>query len=177
MSELSPIFQTLEDRDNPDEVEQHGPYQSEISHWLGKGYYFWDRNITRAHWWGRKWYKGNPYIICQAKAVFEKESFFDLYDNPEHWEFFEQYAQKLKAKFHKDNLRASFILRDMREKGNFPFKIMRVETPDCGGDQRYYFNGHSFLNTNKAIQLCIYDKSLIHDYHIVYPTDYTIPIG
>lgn len=135
MSELSPIFQTLEDRDNPDKVEQHGPYQSEMSHWLGKGYYFWDRNITRAHWWGRK------------------------------------------AKFHKDNLRASFILRDMREKGNFPFKIMRVETSDCGGDQRYYFNGHSFLNTNKAIQLCIYDKSLIHDYHIVYPTDYTIPIG
>ncbi len=177
MSELSPIFQTLEDRDNPDEVEQHGPYQSAKSHWLGRGYYFWYRNINRAHWWGRTWYNGNPYIICQAKAVFEKESFFDLYDNPEHCEFFEQYANKLKAYYHKKIIRASYVLYDMRKNGNFPFKIIRVETSNCGGDQRYYFNEHSFLNTNKAIQLCIYDKSLIHDYHIVYSTDYTIPIG
>lgn len=177
MSELSPIFQTLEDRDNPDEVEQHGPYQSAVSHWAGKGYYFWDRNINRAHWWGITHYNGNPYIICQAKVVFDDDSFFDLYNNPEHCEFFDKYTLQLEKIFPNQIIHAHYVLHHMRSKGNFPFKLMRFESENCGGDNRHPFPKYSFLNTNKAIQLCIYDKSLIHDYHIVYPTNYTIPIG
>lgn len=177
MPELNPIFQTLEDRCNPDEVEQHGPYQSEKSHWLGKGYYFWDRNINRAHWWGKTWYKGEPYIICQAKAVFDDDSFFDLYNNLEHCKLFEEYTQLLEEKFPNRVIHATYVLFHMRNSGNFPFKLMRIETENCGGDNRYPFSRYSFLNTNKAIQLCIYDKSLIQDYHVVYPTSYVIPIG
>lgn len=177
MPKLSPIFQTLEDRLNPDTVEKHGPYESGKSHWLGKGYYFWDRNIQRAHWWGNRWYHNSSYMICQAEVIYQDESFFDLFNNQEHCDFFEQYARKLAQKYPKENLSAEYVLYHMRENGNFPFKIMRVESENCGGDSRYHFNGYSFLNTNKAIQLCIYDKSLIQDYHIVFPEIYVNPIG
>ena len=48
------IYQTLEDRQNYEEVEQHGPYFCSVTYpngilkkgskqpWLGSGYYFWD---------------------------------------------------------------------------------------------------------------------------------------
>ena len=48
------IFQTLEDRNNPDEVESQGPFICTNNPWLGKGYYFWDTFLDLAHWWGTK---------------------------------------------------------------------------------------------------------------------------
>ena len=39
------IYQTVEDRGNPDYVEQHGPFIcTNKNAWLGEGYYFWDTN-------------------------------------------------------------------------------------------------------------------------------------
>ena len=44
------IYQTLEDRDNYDEVEECGPFPCCSSNaWLGKGCYFWDDEIIVAH--------------------------------------------------------------------------------------------------------------------------------
>ena len=43
------IFQTLEDRNNPDEVESQGPFICTNNPWLGKGYYFWDTFLDLAH--------------------------------------------------------------------------------------------------------------------------------
>lgn len=35
------IYQTVEDRENPDYVEQHGPFIcTNKNAWLGEGYYF-----------------------------------------------------------------------------------------------------------------------------------------
>ena len=42
------IFQTLEDRNNPDEVESQGPFICTNNPWLGKGYYFWDTFLDLA---------------------------------------------------------------------------------------------------------------------------------
>ena len=58
------IYQTLEDRQNYEDVEEHGPYfcyaryangnpKSGVKEpWLGEGYYFWDTRIADARWWG-----------------------------------------------------------------------------------------------------------------------------
>lgn len=54
------IYQTLEDRQNYDDVEEHGPYfccardangipkNGVKEPWLGEGYYFWDTRIADA---------------------------------------------------------------------------------------------------------------------------------
>ncbi len=177
MAKLTPVYQTLEDRCNPDEVELNGAYKSEKSHWLGQGYYFWDRSIRRAHWWGQTWYVGKDYMICEASVICEDAFFFDLYDNPEHSEFFEKYAEDLKKRFPQKTIKAKYVLFHMRKNNRFPYKMMRVESERCGGDNRIPFNDYSFVNTNKAIQICVYDKSIIHNYHVVYPDSYIVPIG
>jgi len=76
-------FQTVEDRDNPDEVEAIGPFICRRANaWLGEGYYFWDTNIDWAHEWGQRGYLNN-YIICQAQVTID-ENCFDLVGNLRH---------------------------------------------------------------------------------------------
>lgn len=65
------IYQTLEDRNNDNEIETHGPYfcslhddKGQIKHgiktpWLGEGYYFWDTRKEDAQWWGEITYNKN----------------------------------------------------------------------------------------------------------------------
>ena len=53
-------YQTLEDRDNPDEIETNGSYRCRSSNaWLGIGYYFWDSNAQWANEWGEKSYSNS----------------------------------------------------------------------------------------------------------------------
>ena len=41
-------YHTVEDRDNPDEIEADGPFKcTRGDAWLGPGYYFWDSKITQ----------------------------------------------------------------------------------------------------------------------------------
>lgn len=49
------LFQAVKDLDNPDEIEQNGPFKCRREDaWLGEGYYFWDSFVELAHWWGRE---------------------------------------------------------------------------------------------------------------------------
>ena len=58
------LYQTVEDRGNPKEILNNGPFQCTRSPWLGNGYYFWDSFIELAHWWGRQGYHGQ-YVITK----------------------------------------------------------------------------------------------------------------
>lgn len=72
---VADIYQTLEDRQNYEEIEAHGPYfcseryQNGIlkkgvkEPWLGEGYYFWDSRISDAQWWGDTIYSKKGYVI------------------------------------------------------------------------------------------------------------------
>jgi hypothetical protein len=76
------LYQTLQDRDNPQEIEDYGPYICNWENtWLGDGYYFWDGHIELAHWWGRV-HRHNKYIICEADAVYDTKC-WDLYSRPD----------------------------------------------------------------------------------------------
>ena len=80
-------YQTLQDKGDPGEIEEHGPYKClRQDAWLGFGYYFWDTKIEWAHWWGENSY-GNEYIICQAQINID-EKCFDLVGNVSHQEDF-----------------------------------------------------------------------------------------
>lgn len=72
---LTNIYQALENRENDEEVEEHGPFFcSEVESsgnmkkgvrepWLGSGYYFWDSRIEDAKWWGETVYRRNGYVV------------------------------------------------------------------------------------------------------------------
>ena len=79
-------YQTLEDRDNIDYVENEGPFKCTRSDaWLGHGYYFWDTNIDWAINWGNKSFKrtGKEYIIGHSKIDLSNKC-FDLVGNVQH---------------------------------------------------------------------------------------------
>lgn len=53
------LYQTVEDRNNPSEIETEGPFLCVRNNaWLGRGYYFWDTFVELAHWWGNTIYQG-----------------------------------------------------------------------------------------------------------------------
>lgn len=94
--EKTTIYQTLEDRDNDEEVQEHGPYWCDLYEadgkkkegikepWLGAGYYFWDTLIEDAHWWGRTIYPKKGYIVCQSQYDSHSPHLFDLVGNVSH---------------------------------------------------------------------------------------------
>ena len=92
------IYQTLEDRQNYGEVEEHGPFfcyvrddngipKSGVKEpWLGEGYYFWDTRITDAQWWGDTVYSQKGYIICHTTYDQHSPLLYDLVGDMKHFD-------------------------------------------------------------------------------------------
>jgi hypothetical protein len=54
----------MDDRGDRRYAEINAPFECEHKDaWLGKGYYFWDNSIHRAHDWGRNAYKGRYFFV------------------------------------------------------------------------------------------------------------------
>lgn len=106
------IYQTVEDRENPDYVEQHGPFIcTNKNAWLGEGYYFWDTIIELAHWWGNLCYKDSGYIICQSACDDKLEKVFDLVGRPEHLIEMKRCSEIITKKWHKSTVYVPEIMR------------------------------------------------------------------
>lgn len=176
MLRLSNIYQTVSDRDNPDEVEECGPFICESNPWLGRGYYFWDNLIRRAHWWGNSHCDGK-YMICQAYADIDEDKYLDLAGNMEQLHFFEKCYDAINKYYNGEVKTVSFVVAKLIRDKNFPYQAMRILSENCGGDEKkipFVAWSHSFLNFSPPMQICIYDKSRVKDYHIIYPEDYVM---
>ena len=175
MPRLDNIFQTVADRDNPDDVAAQGPFLCVNKPWLGKGYYFWDNLMTRAHWWGEKHYTGK-YMICQATANIDDDKYLDLAGNMEQLKYFEQCYSALRENYHQEHITVSLVIAKLIRIGDFPYQAVRVLSEYCGGDDIMHFvdYSNSFLNFSPPMQICIFEKSRIEDYHIVYPVKYML---
>ena len=175
MPRLDNIFQTVADRDNPDDVAAQGPFLCVNKPWLGRGYYFWDNLMTRAHWWGKKHYNGQ-YIICQASANIDDDKYLDLAGNMEQLKYFEQCCSALRENYHQEHITVSLVIAKLIRSGIFPYQAIRVLSESCGGDEKMLFVDYSksFLNFSPPMQICIFEKSRIEDYHIVYPVKYML---
>ena len=90
------LYQTVEDRDNPDYIEANGPIQCMSNAWLGPGYYFWDTFYENAEWWGRSHYNGK-YMICATESSCEAD-LFDLVGNTQHLIEMRKVAKMLRDK-------------------------------------------------------------------------------
>lgn len=182
---LKKIFQTLEDRGNPNEVENTGPFPCKWENtWLGEGYYFWDTFLQNAHWWGNHRYinKYKEYIICQAECKFDDSKCFDLVGSTEHLTDFSESIDLMRGKKLLDeNTTVARILHYMR----VTLKIFNYEAVRAYGinsvskkynPYRIVFevDKPQYLDSKPAIQICIYNKNglSLRNYKIIYPDEY-----
>ena len=104
------LFQAIKDLDNPDEIEQNGPFKCRRKDaWLGEGYYFWDSFVELAQWWGRE-SLGNDYVICRSYCAASLPDTDDLYDNPEHIVSFRALSEALSKEYPNKFISVTFVL-------------------------------------------------------------------
>lgn len=175
---FEPILQTVEDKENPDYVEEYGPFPGVRNTWLGSGYYFWDRFYEIAEWWGETHYNGK-YMICTAVSNFNDGEMLDLVSCTYDIENFRKSCEAIESKYPGKHLTISFAIEYLKKAGIFAYKAVRAHSIDCGDGDRFYRRlfrkkqpTKAYLNLMPAIQLCIYDKSYVKNYHIIYPEDY-----
>lgn len=177
------IYQTLEDRNNPDEVESQGPFPcNRKDAWLGSGYYFWDSFIQNAHWWGKEGACYTSYLICES-SFHLNEKCFDLYDNPEHIKNFNDAIIFLNEKglYAKGKTTVARIIEFLKNSNPFPYEAIRAMGINSKSKQSEFSDKISF-NTSKpqyldltpAVQICFVKKNTSNrkNFKIVYPPEY-----
>ena len=176
------IYQTLEDRQNYGEVEEHGPYfcyarydngmpkRSVKEPWLGEGYYFWDTRIADAQWWGDTVYSKKGYIICHTTYDQHSPLLYDLVGDMKHFDEFVECAELIKEKFDTKRVSFSTVLTYMKKLPEFDYKAIRVwPHPYTIEKTNIKFPGDKLvLSKTDKIQICFFDKTLLKNpYKIV----------
>jgi len=178
------IYQTLKDKENPDEIERDGPFLCRWENsWLGDGYYFWDYFIENAHWWDRS-HCANTYIICEAIVDLNDTNCFDLVGNTRHLMDFGDSVDFMKSKgLITRKTTVSRVLEFMKENNLFlEYKVVRAyginsKSKDYQPNYRIIFEPNKpfqYLPYKPEIQICLlkFDKINFRDYKIVYPDEY-----
>lgn len=179
------IYQTLEDRENPDEIEENGPFLCERKNaWLGPGFYFWEYFIKNAHWWGDKAYNGK-YVICQATYDdTDKQKIFDLYSNYEHKDLFVKTIEMMKyyGLFIENQTCISRVIDFLISKKLFPYDAIKIDGILSKGNSSSKYNFHVICSSNRpsyvdlipAVQICFRKKDVLNlkDYKIIFPEKY-----
>lgn len=176
-------YQTLEDRDNADEIEKNGPFLCNRKNaWLGEGYYFWDSFVENAHWWGQEGARyQNGYIICES--YFElNEKCLDLYDNPEHMKMFSSTIQLIEEKglIKVNQTTVGRVIEFLKRNIPFDYEAIRVNgvnSKNPSFSKRIPFKlgkNHQYWDATPAIQICFIKKDGLNrkEFKIVYPLEY-----
>jgi hypothetical protein len=171
------IYQTLEDRGNPDDVVKHGPYKCTHSNaYVGPGYYFWDNDLHVAHLWGQRRIK-SAYMIFSAELSMQDQDLLDLYYSKDDRDFLQTIVTKFDLGGQKLGKIFYFLQKKNEEtptKGVFPYKAIRIQDNNFG-DKTYFADGkHGFTNFNPAIMICLVDKRKVHlnGFDAIYPEKY-----
>lgn len=176
------IYQTLEDRQNYEEIEKHGPYFCHAQHangvlksnvkepWLGEGYYFWDTRIADARWWGNTVYSKKGYIICHTTYDQHSPLLYDLVGDVKLFDEFIKCAELIKIQRNTETIKFPVVLAYLRKLPRFEYKAIRVwPHPQTIEKTNVRFPGNK-LTLGKAdkIQICFFDKTLLRNpYKIV----------
>ena len=174
--EKTTIYQTLEDRDNDEEVQAHGPYWCDLYEadgkkkegikepWLGAGYYFWDTLIENAHWWGKKIYlrKKAKYIICQSQYDSHSPHLFDLVGNVSHYREFVDCVAVMKSNGKGQKRSFPEVLAYLKQHADFRYKAVRARPHPLKfvSANIYFPGGQMELEKLDKVQICFFDKSL-----------------
>ena len=185
MSRKVSIYQTLENRDNPEEIERDGPFICRWHNaWLGTGFYFWEAFVENSHWWGKSHLKGN-YIICEAECEIDDETCFDLVGNTAHMSLFHAAVSLMKEnELINKKTTVARVIHHMR----FISKVLKCQAIRVFGvysiSQHLYpehiyrmlfeHNKIHYLDFKPPIQICIFNKTGLKtkNYHIIFPDEY-----
>lgn len=186
---IKTLFQTLQNRDNADYVEENGPFVCNWENtWLGDGYYFWDTFIENAHWWGEVRYQNN-HFVCSAICDFDTQECFDLVGDTDHMSDFSDSVEFMKSQgLLKKESTVSTVIRFIKEKvGGFNYQAIRAigihSISEHNEDYKKYLfrfkfevNKKAYLDYKPAIQLCIFERDGLNlrDFKIEYPQEYCL---
>lgn len=180
------VHQTLADFNNPDHVEEYGPFPCDKPNaWLGYGYYFWDTHIELAHWWGEVAYS-KQYMICKAKATLD-ETCWDLHGNGNHRLEFESICVEIvkSGLSTKEKLLVPQVIEFFKRKGSFLYSAIRALGMHSISSRftddyvifRMNFVKHNpaYLDVHPAVQLCLLNKNSLslRKYKVIYPAEYS----
>lgn len=169
-------YQTLEDRDNIDEIETEGPFEcTRPNAWLGIGYYFWDSKIEWAISWGENAYnkKGMDFVIGSCIIDLDKDC-FDLFGNVG----CQQELVKIISEFKESglidenqDLILPNIIEYLKQQGIFPYKSIR--SYDNYNPVKIYFPGNrgEYTEVNQRVQICVIQKEnvILTSFKVIYP--------
>lgn len=177
-------YQTLEDKDNIDEVELDGPFPCRHKGaWLGFGCYLWDTRFDWAIEWGEFAYtrKNKDFIIGRI-LVDLTTGCFDLFGNVNHqFDFQEVIKVMLESKKIKNQEEAivANVIEFMKNQGIFNYKSIRAA--DMKNFKKYYFRidretgqPKEYMMINQRVQICVIEKKgvLLRPFEVVYPDKY-----
>lgn len=180
---LTDIYQTLEDRQNDDEIENHGPYfcsekdtngklkKGVKEPWLGEGYYFWDTRIEDAQWWGNTIYNGKGYLVCHTKYDQHSPFLYDLVGDVSLFDEFIACAEFIRQSLKKDTVTFPVVLRYLKDRAGFEYRAIRVwPCPNSMKKTVVAFpDDRMVLAKASRIQICFFDDTLLTEpYHIVF---------
>ncbi len=173
---VADIYQTLEDRQNYEEIEAHGPYfcseryQNGIlkkgvkEPWLGEGYYFWDSRISDAQWWGDTIYSKKGYVICHTTYDQHSKWLYDLVGDVQQFDEFVKFAELIRAERNIKTVKFPVVLAYMKkEVAEFNYKAIRV-WPHPKTFEKTSINfpdENMILCKADKIQICFFDKTLL----------------
>lgn len=179
------LYQTVEDRNNPDYIEDNAPFKCDKkSAWLGIGYYFWDTFLDNAHWWGETVYGKNEYVISEYFYNYSHEQCFDLHGNMEHIQYFHEIVKFLEEeKLLNDKTTVPWIIEYIKRSTDFlnKYEAIRVYghySKSSTITLKIYFSTkdrkNQFLELNPAVQLCLFNKTSLNFSRgkIIFPTKY-----
>lgn len=173
-------YQTLEDRDNIDQIESEGPFICKRKGaWLGTGYYLWDTNFEWAIEWGQKAYTNyrKDFVIAECKIDLSNEC-FDLVGSVQNQldfiEAIETMIQSNKIK-NKDETIVPNIIQFLKDLKIFPYKSIRASDMRKTGDEIYYTTDRKeFMVLKQRVQICVIVKKyvVLFPFQVVYPEKY-----
>lgn len=176
---MKSLYQTVEDRENPMEIESRGPFLCKRNNaWLGEGFYFWDTFMDLAHWWGMTVYDGK-YVICKSFCDASMKDVYDLYDDFNILQEFVVLKNTLQSRLHRTEISVNEVLCFLKKNSDFSkrYKAIRAKATGCIRNAPYV----KFVSYNKAylelmppVQFCVLDTTFLYKkmYQIVYPVRY-----
>lgn len=176
------LYQTVEDRDNPDYIEVNAPFICETKNaWLGRGYYFWDTHVENAHWWGNVHYNRKYVIVEYDCDFYATNKCFDLQGNMEHLKYFYEVIAFLKKQgLHTSTTTVAKVIEYLKDKTDFSllYDAIRVYGHLSKKDNNtisFEIGKKYYLELMPAVQLCLFKKTSLNlsEGNIIYPDYYT----
>ena len=179
------LYQTVEDRDNPEQIKSKAPFLCDRTDaWLGEGYYFWDTLIENAHWWGETVYKQKGHVVLKFLCDSINEKCFDLHGNLEHLNNFNEISDALeKEGLINKSTTVAWVIQYLKLNADLDKRYDGIRVYGHNSKSRHKTikmlfrqgrNSNQYLELAPPVQLCLFRKDSfnLQSGVIVYPSHY-----